>query len=129
MEGGEGESLVFNSAEIATSKSNSENAKFFVRVTKNPILRWILRARKIEEAEFEDEQPAAPAPPSKNNLKVTTPPKVVQKPRPQFRAFIRVSTAKLVSTSRKTSPVLVFFLLVSLAAAGFFAYEYFLGGK
>lgn len=100
MDGGQNESLVFHSDDISSTQSHRNKDNYFVRVTKNPILRFLLRAKKQEEKP----EPEAPKPVVK----------VPEKPKPQFRATIRISTLKL-ETLKKTNRKVVVVLSAVVA--------------
>lgn len=115
MEGEQKDPPIFRSDDVKNSKSHSGNNNFFVKVTKNPLLRWFLRAKKVEE-----EKPKI--------VPVAPKPKVIEKPKPQFRTTIRLSVSKLKqaqSSHRRVICVLSFLLVISLVCAGYFSYQYF----
>lgn len=107
MDSDQQDSPVFRSDEINTSKSHKDKNDYFVNVIKNPVLRWILRAKKPEEE-----------PEPKETPKIV---KAPEKPKPQFRVTIRISTLKLETEQKKhqktvtvLSIFLSFFVLLSV---------------
>lgn len=119
MDGGkENTSPIFRSDDVLNSKSSSKNNNFFVKVTKNPLLRWLLRSKQVEEKP----KPQPITPPIKP---------VVKKPKPQFRTTIRLSTKKL-KASKKTKLTILFLsslVILLCATAGYFGYNYFLASQ
>lgn len=121
MDGGQDNSPVFRSDDITTSKSHSNNGNLFVKVTKNPLLRWFLRSKKVEE----QKPKLTPVPQPQIQ-------KPVEKPKPQFRATIRVSVAKLkksLQKTRQTTIILVCVIFICLAGLAFFAFKFFANSK
>lgn len=99
MDDGQNNTLVFRSDDIATAHSSRKD-NYFVNVTKNPLLRWLLRTKKVEEEKPEE--------PEKPVIKVP------EKPKPQFRATIRISTLKLETEQKKYKNTITIFSIIAI---------------